>query len=76
MNTDRGQIRSMAEGQDHEKISDMDALIQSVALAISISESILYEICAYGLPLIAYSLADNQLPGTNAFEKLEVGINI
>ena len=29
----------------------------------------MYELCACGVPTVMYALADNQLPGTEAFER-------
>lgn len=45
-------------------------------ICISAARTTLYEICACGVPLITYSLADNQIFGAKAFENLGLGINI
>lgn len=80
MNTDKDQIKSIAENMDniilHENIADMKSLISSVDLCISAAGSTLYEICACGVPLITYSLADNQIPGAEAFETLGLAVNV
>lgn len=80
MNTDKDEIYELAEGNDHivlhENVADMKSLITSCDLAISAAGSTLYEICACGVPLITYSLADNQVLGAEALSSLELAINI
>lgn len=80
MNTDKDAIRSLAKGKDwivlHENVADMKSLISSVDIAISAAGSTLYEICACGVPLITYSIADNQVPGAEAFQCLGLAVNI
>lgn len=80
MNTDREKICELARNVDnialHENVTDMKSLICSSDLVISAAGSTLYEICACGVPFLTYSLADNQIPGAEAFEKLGLGINI
>ena len=79
LNTDKDEIEQLANGKSnvvlHENVSDMRSLIESCDVAISAAGSTLYEICACGVPLITYSVADNQLLGAEAFEKLGLAIN-
>lgn len=80
MNKDKERIRSLSEEKKqfvlHENVSDMKSLIESCDLAISAAGSTLYEICACGVPFITYSLADNQIPGAEAFARLGLGVYI
>ncbi len=80
MNTDKEVICELAKCDDrivlHENVSDMKSLICSSDLVISAAGSTMYEICACGVPLLTYSLADNQIPGAEAFEKIGLGVNI
>ena len=80
MNADKEEIKKLSEGREnivlHEKVADMKGLIECMDLAISAAGSTLYEISACGVPLITYSLADNQIPGAEAFEKLELAVNV
>ena len=80
MNADKESIHQLAENDDrivlHENVSDMRGLIESMDLAISAAGSTLYEISACGVPLITYSLADNQIPGAEAFERLGLAVNV
>lgn len=80
MNTDKDEIRSISADRDnivlHENVTDMRNLIQYVDIAISAAGSTMYEICACGIPLITYVLADNQTPGAEAFDKLGLALSI
>jgi len=80
MNTDREKISRIAYFSDkiimHEKVDDMKSLIESCDLVVSAAGSTLYEVCACGVPLITYSVADNQIRGGEAFENLEIGVYI
>ena len=80
MNTDKESIRTVAENKDfivlHVNITDMKSLISEMDLVISAAGSTLYEICACGVPLITYSVSDNQIFGAEAFERLRLGINV
>ena len=44
-------------------------------IAISAAGSTLYELCAVGVPTVAYSLADNQIVATEEFERLGIMLN-
>ncbi len=80
MNTDKEEIRSLANAQPniflHENVSDMKSLISSCDIAVSAAGSTLYEICACGVPLITYSIADNQISGAEAFGQSGLAQNI
>lgn len=80
MNTDKETICTLAEGMDyivlHENVSEMRSLIEGMDLAISAAGSTLYEICVCGVPLITFSMSDNQIPGAGAFENLDLAINV
>ncbi len=80
MNEDKERIRALAKDNKHlvlhENVTDMKTLICSMDLAVSAAGSTLYEICACGVPLITYILADNQIPGAEAFEKLGLAVNL
>lgn len=74
LNSDKKAIYDLIQTQDnivcHENVIDMKSLIQSCDIAISAAGSTLYEICACGIPLITFALADNQIMGAEAFERL------
>lgn len=80
MNADKEEIHALAEGHNnlilHENVSDMRGLLEKMDLVVSAAGSTLYEICACGIPLITYTLADNQLPGAQAFHCLGLAMNI
>lgn len=80
MNTDKRQIRLITQNKDfivlHENVTDMKSLIAAMDLCISAAGSTLYEICACGVPLITYSLADNQVLGAEAFSSLGLAVNV
>lgn len=60
----------------HEGVEDMKSLIQSCDLAISAAGSTMYEISACGVPVVTYSLADNQIQGAEAFERLGLAVYV
>ncbi len=80
MNTDKSQIRRIAQDRDfivlHENVTDMKSLITAMDICISAAGSTLYEVCACGVPLITYSLADNQVLGAEAFFSLGLAVNV
>ena len=80
MNTDKDEIRSLANTMPnvviHENVADMKRLICSMDVIISAAGSTLYEVCACGVPLIAFISADNQIPGAKAFEQLGLAVNV
>ncbi len=79
MNIDKEEIGKLAANMDsvmlHENVADMRGLITSMDLAVCAAGSTLYEICACGVPLITYILADNQILGAEAFEGASLAVN-
>ena len=79
MNEDYEQIKAVAANNQnihvHHNVKDMKSLISSCDLVVSAAGSTMYEICACGVPLITYAMADNQIPGTEAFEKLGLAVS-
>lgn len=53
----------------------MSQLMRSCDIAISASGSTLYELCACGTPTVTYTMADNQLPAAQTFERRGVMLN-
>ena len=80
LNQDKEEIRAKVSNNKnivlHENVSDMKTLIQSMDIVVSAAGSTLYEICACGVPLITYILAENQISGAQAFEKLNLAVNV
>lgn len=80
MNADKATIKKLSNDMEniiiHENESDMRSLILSCDIAVSAAGSTLYEICACGVPVITYIMADNQISGANAFEKMGLAVNI
>ena len=54
----------------HDRFNCLKDIILASDLAVSATGSTMYELCACGLPSINYILADNQIPGYQAFVKL------
>ena len=79
MNSDKSEIEKLAANCQnvviHYNVSDMRALICSCDIAVSAAGTTLYEICACGVPLITYILADNQINNAASFEKAELALN-
>ena len=80
MSPDKDEIERLA-GENghivlHENVADMRRVISHCDIAVSAAGSTLYEICACGVPLITYILADNQIRGAEAFQKLGVAVNL
>lgn len=53
----------------YQNVSEMAKLMNSCDLAISASGTTLAELCCCGVPTIAFSMADNQVLGVNAYAK-------
>lgn len=66
-------INALAAGKDnivlHINEKRMSELMKNCDLAISAAGTTLYELCATGIPTIAYSIADNQLFAMEQFDK-------
>lgn len=80
LNPDRAEIEGICAGNDrivlHCGVRDMRTLISSCDIAVSAAGSTLYEICACGVPLITYVLADNQLEGAKTFEEKGLALSL
>ena len=80
MNEDRDAIRRMASGlsfvEVHEDISDMKSLISSMDIIVSAAGSTQFEVCACGVPMVTYSLADNQIPGMEALAENGLAVSV
>lgn len=59
----------------HIHETDMPRLMRQCDIAVAAAGSTLYELCACGVPTVAYSLADNQRPATEAFERRRLMLN-
>lgn len=79
MNPDYGEINKIAEKNKRihvrYNVKDMKSLICSCDLVVSAAGSTMYEIAACGVPMITYVLADNQVPGAEAFAKLGLAVS-
>lgn len=53
----------------HRNVKNISSLMMQCDAAISAAGSTLYELCACGVPTIAFTLADNQIPGARAFSQ-------
>lgn len=80
LNKDKEEIYNLSDKQSniilHENVTDMKSLISSMDIVVSAAGSTLYEICACGVPMITYVLADNQISGANSFNNMGLAINI
>jgi UDP-2,4-diacetamido-2,4,6-trideoxy-beta-L-altropyranose hydrolase len=80
LNQDKAEIKTIAAGNTHivlhENVSDMKTLIRSMDIVVSAAGSTLYEVCACGVPLITYVIADNQIPGAQTFGKQNLAVNV
>lgn len=56
----------------YQNISNMADVITECDIAISAGGTTLYELAACGIPTVAFSMADNQLPGVKAFDELGI----
>lgn len=80
MNEDRDAIREMASEMPfvevHEDVSDMKSLISSMDIVVSAAGSTQFEVCACGVPMVAYSLADNQIPAMDALVERGLAVSV
>lgn len=53
----------------YKNVTDMAEIMLQCDLAISAGGTTLSELCACGIPTIAFSMADNQVPGVTAYAK-------
>ena len=74
MNQDIEEIQKAAAGvpgiELHCQVTDMRTWMLQCDAALSAAGTTLYELCACGLPTVTYILADNQIPGAAAFQKV------
>ena len=54
----------------------MKLLMRMCDIAVSAVGSTLYELCACGIPTITYVVADNQIPGAEAFERMGMVVSL
>ena len=70
-NEDREEIKSLAADNSrinlYENVSDMADIMAKCDIAITACGTTLCELCAVGIPTIAFSIADNQKPQANSF---------
>lgn len=80
MNTDKGDIYRVTTGCGniilHDNVSEMRSLIEGMDIVVSAAGSTMYEICACGVPMVTYVVADNQILGANAFEERGLAVNV
>ena len=53
----------------HRNVKDMGQLMAECDVAVSAAGVTLYELCAVGIPTVCYSVADNQRPAVEWFER-------
>jgi len=59
----------------YENITNMAEIFACCDMAISAGGVTLYELCACGLPTIAYGFADNQFPALHCFGQKQIMLN-
>lgn len=59
----------------HQNVLNMAEIMTMCDIAVSACGSTMYELCACGLPIITYSVADNQLQGVKKFEESGIAVN-
>lgn len=71
--TDRERLKGISEEGDrvyvYENVKNMAQLMRRCDMAVSAGGITLYELCACGVPTVAYTFADNQLPAVEVFER-------
>ena len=74
MNQDVKELKQLTAGvpfiQLHCQVKDMCPLMRRCDAAVSAAGTTLYELCACGLPTVSYILADNQIQGAQAFQRV------
>jgi len=56
----------------HRNVKNMSELMKQCDIGVTAGGSTLYELCASGLPSVTFSLADNQLFGCEAFDRMSL----
>lgn len=71
------EIKSITAGNTvlHINERNMSGLMMSCDMAVSAAGTTMYEMCACGIPTIAYTLADNQIIAAEQFEKQKIMVN-
>lgn len=73
MHVHKAELETLAAGNErvilHENVTDMAGLMAECDLAVSAAGTTLYELCAIGVPSVSYTMADNQVPGANQFDR-------
>lgn len=70
---DRDILKDMSAKSDslyvYENVKNMAKLMRRCDIAVSAGGITLYELCACGVPTVAYTFADNQQPAVEVFER-------
>ena len=79
VNRDADEIIQRASHSDniviHQNVKDMKSLMLSCDIAVSAAGSTLYELCACGLPIVTYVIADNQMAAEREFVKRNIALS-
>ena len=62
--------------QIHYGLSDLTEIYRQINLAVSASGITLYELASFGIPIISYSMVDNQIHTSEVFDILGISIHI
>ena len=80
LNSDSDQIKKKSDQLTnvyiHENVSTMSELMLEADIAVSAGGTTLYEVCACGTPLIAYTCADNQIEGVKRIVENTGALNV
>ena len=60
----------------HRNVRDMKTLMLSCDMAVSAAGSTLYELCACGVPIVTYVIADNQVAAERAFVNKGIALSV
>lgn len=70
------ELKNLSKENNHiiiyYNISDICSVMKKCDIAISAGGTTMLELCACGIPTICFTIADNQLPATNAFADKEI----
>lgn len=79
MNKHRNRLEEIASGRKnvciHTEVDNISVFMENADVAISAAGVTLYELSSLGVPTITYSLADNQIPNAEEFERQELALN-
>lgn len=80
MNTDYDEIINYCKRSKmlrvHYGLSDLTEIYKQIDLAVSAAGITLYELAAFGIPTVSYSMVDNQLHTSEAFDRLGISVNV